>query len=66
MIEAWLMPLFAIFIFGFVVAVIIGGMRMTKENSAVRNNCVKTELVVIGNKGHKTPVYDCSNKEVDK
>ena len=46
-----------------VIGIIAGAMRMHDENSSIKNNCVKTQLVIIGNKGHASPVYDCSKKE---
>lgn len=50
-------------IFTFIIAVGVGIARMANENRGIRDNCVKTDLVVIGNKGHAAPVYDCGKKE---
>lgn len=45
--------------------IVIGLCRMYSKSSEVRNNCQKTHLFVIGNKGHRTRVYDCSNSTVE-
>lgn len=42
--------------------IIIGVTKTISESEDVRNECVKTNLVVIGNKGIVTPVYDCGKE----
>lgn len=39
-----------------------GIIHHTKTNNELIQNCVKTEMYVIGNKGHRSVVYDCSGK----
>ena len=58
----WLIPILIIgtLIFG----IIRGGMIMHKENSAMHNKCIKTDLYVIGDKGHRNRIYDCSDVEL--
>jgi hypothetical protein len=40
----------------------VGGSRMVKEQNALKEDCTKTDLYVIGNKGHLTGVYACGGK----
>jgi len=47
----------------FFIGAFLGAKNMTKENASIIDNCIKTEMYVIGNKGYATPVYDCSNKK---
>lgn len=42
------------------ILIIRGGIIMHKENKEVLDNCNPTEMYIIGNKGHKTRVYDCT------
>ena len=49
------------FLIVLVAAIIVGMVKMSNQNSDVKERCMKTHLYVIGNKGHLTPVYDCSN-----
>ena len=55
---------FAVVFVILVAGIIRGGIRMNNENASIKNDCIKTDLVVIGNKGHVTKVYDCSSIEV--
>lgn len=43
-------------------SIVWGGVRMYNTNTDIKEKCKKTEMVVIGFKGHAFPVYDCSNK----
>jgi len=52
-------------IIGFIVVIGFAVQRMEAKKSHIRDNCAPTELYVIGNKGHVTRVYDCSNLEHD-
>ena len=45
----------------FIAAIMVGAYNMIDNNEQIRQNCVKTTLVVIGNKGHSTPVYNCKD-----
>lgn len=40
-------------------SIVWGGFRMHKQNTYIKENCAKTEMVVIGFKGHTFRVYDC-------
>lgn len=47
-----------------VIAIVVGGTKMVKQTNQIKTECVKTTLIVIGNKGHATPVYDCAKKDI--
>lgn len=60
----FLLGFFATILLGlFIYGVVVGAQAMSKENTSIREGCKETELVVIGNKGHATKVYDCSGKD---
>lgn len=48
-----------IFLIGFAVK------EKNEQNNQIRNECEPTELIVIGNKGTRTRVYDCSGIELE-
>ena len=41
-----------------VLAIILGGIKVVKETRSIKNECRKTDFIVIGNRGLATPVYD--------
>jgi len=61
MVDRVLMWIVAVCVSALIAAIVVGASNMVSENSEVRSNCVKTTMVVIGNKGHVTPVYDCKD-----
>ena len=63
-IERIMWSFFAVVFAILVAGIIRGGVKMNNENASIKNDCIKTNLVIIGNKGHVTSVYDCSVLEV--
>ena len=49
-----------LFLLAFIIGVFRGCSNMLDENNAIHSECKKTSLVVIGNKGHASQVYDCT------
>lgn len=45
-------------------AVFAGASKMNTTNQSIYDGCKETDLVVIGNKGHLTKVYDCAGVEI--
>lgn len=59
-------PVFLCFVFMiFVVLVESSAKTITKENRSIVDGCQKTDLYIIGNKGVRTQVYDCSGVQLD-
>ena len=47
-----------------VIGVALGIQRGNVEYRNVTENCIKTEMFVFGNKGHRTRVYDCTGVDI--
>lgn len=52
--------IFFVFLIVFFVAVFNGATSQHGRNTKIKETCEPTELVVIGNRGRATRVYDCS------
>ena len=55
----WVIILFVIVFFTFIGYVFV---KQVEEKEHIRETCVKTDMIVIGNKGHVTPVYRCGGE----
>lgn len=51
------------FVFFFIIFLMV--RPSWNKNELIKDNCKATSLVVIGNKGNATPVYDCSGVNLD-
>ena len=58
----YLIPVFVIV--GFIFGVVRGSIIMQEQSSIVKNDCAPTDLYVIGDKGHRNRIYDCTDVEL--
>ena len=56
---------FSLILIAVIYGIVQGTINMTNANNALKTDCVKTQMYVIGNKGHQSAVYDCSNRKID-
>lgn len=58
--------IFYIIIALLVIGVFLGILGGNKDYRNVTENCIKTEMFVFGNKGHRTRVYDCTGVQLQQ
>lgn len=44
--------------------IISAGNKMHNESDVVRDKCTKTDYYVIGDKGHRNRIYDCTGVQL--
>ena len=50
-----------LFLIFFAVGIILGARQQFNEQDILREECVLTDMYIIGNKGYVGRVYDCKN-----